>query len=254
MFAGATTAPVIAALPAQSSPAAPRSKGPWLALVGVLVAGALGAGVWALSRRGPTAGGEPPHHHAAGGRASLDRHPPTDRHSPTNWHPPPAGGSAADPGSPGPAAPAGLAALVGTWKSNTGRVYDAAARGDGIAFQIRDASQFPGQAYKDGEARFVLSAIPMQTGTFNVEDHERPPAPERTPYDADKARPSCLVTWTEVAGKPLTARLEGDRLTVKMAQVSAKVSNFVITAGKVTRCAGLGTARIAEVESLLVRQ
>jgi len=160
-----------------------------------------------------------------------------------------AGGIAPHPATTGP-----LAALLGVWKSDSGKVYDAVANGEAVKFQLRDASQVAGQGYENGEARFALSAIPGETATFNVEDRVRPLPPERTSYDAARARPTCLVTWTEVQGKPLRAEVSGDRLTVQMVIVEAGQANFVLEGSRVVRCAGLTRATVSPTKSVLTRQ
>lgn len=147
-----------------------------------------------------------------------------------------------------------IAGVLGVWRSDSGRVYDAVAVGGGVELRVRDPEQLAGQGYEKGEARFVLSPIPGDLSLLAVEDRVRPLPPERTSYDEARARPTCLVTWTEVGAKPLRARLDGDRLTVEMVLLQADRSSFVVERGRVVRCQGLGRARVSEVKSVLVRQ
>jgi serine/threonine-protein kinase len=153
---------------------------------------------------------------------------------------------------PSPAGP--LASLQGVWRSDSGRVYDAVAAGDTLEFRIRDAEQFAGQGYAPGEARFVLLRPAGPKGPFGVEDHVRPLPPSGTSYDAARAGPSCVGTWSEVAGKPLEARIEKDRLLVRMALVEASPAMFVREGIGVVGCKDLARARTSVVESVLVRQ
>ncbi|WP_437989496.1 serine/threonine-protein kinase [Sorangium sp. So ce145] len=144
--------------------------------------------------------------------------------------------------------------VVGAWRSDSGRVYDAVAAGGGVELRVRDPEQLARQGYEKGEARLVLSPIPGDLSLLAVEDRVRPRPPEGTSYDEARARPTCLVTLTEVGAKPLRARLDGDTLTVEMVRFKADPSSFVVERGRVVRCEGLGRARVSEVKSVLVRQ
>jgi serine/threonine protein kinase len=145
-------------------------------------------------------------------------------------------------------------AVIGVWRSDSGRVYDAVPVGSSVELRVRDPSQLAGQGYEKDEARFILSAIPGDATQLAVQDRVRPLPPERTSYDEARARPTCLVTWTEVDGKPLRARLEGDKLTVEMVLLKADKSSFVLEGSRVVRCSALGRAKVSELKSVLVRQ
>ena len=63
-----------------------------------------------------------------------------------------------------------LEALVGEWKSETGRQFDAVHVGGSVEFRVHDAKQFAPADYHDGEARFILTPIEGQAGAYAVED------------------------------------------------------------------------------------
>jgi eukaryotic-like serine/threonine-protein kinase len=221
-------APVLTPPPPPTGSAPRRSAVPFLAVAAVVAAGGVG-GALALGKS--DSAGAPSAQESVAVAPSL----------------PPSASVPSAPGGP-------LAPLLGVWKSDSGRVYDAVLVGAVVELRLRDASQLAGQGYEDGEARFVLSAIPNEAATFNVEDRVRPLPPERTSYDLSVARPTCLVTWTEVAGKPLRATLEGDRLRMNLVVFKADKPNFVLRDNRVLRCEGLPRASVSETTSVLTRQ
>ncbi len=164
---------------------------------------------------------------------------------PTNAH---ASGQATSPAHDGP-----LKILIGAWKSDTNRIYDAVMSGDIVEFRIRDARQFPGNGYVNGEARFSLGIIPGETATFAVEDKIRPNPPVGIPYDLSRARPTCQEVWSTANGRPLRAEFDGTRLTVDMAKVEPSPKMFEIVDGKVVGCLGLREARASKIESTYTR-
>jgi serine/threonine-protein kinase len=152
------------------------------------------------------------------------------------------------------AGPDPLSKLAGAWKSDSGRLYDAVWTGEYLEFRIRDVSQFPGQGYTSGEARFVLQPIPNETTRFGVHDQIRPFAPDGTSYDLPRAQASCRLIWSDVGGRPLVAEVDGERLRVHMAKVEPTAAMFEMQGQKVVGCKGLATARATEMESVLVRK
>lgn len=144
--------------------------------------------------------------------------------------------------------------LSGPWTSDSGRAYDVVFREGAYEFQIRDASQFPGQGYEAGEARFRLLPIAGEMETYLVEDRIRPFPPEKTRYDMQRARESCVEVWTEIGGRPLRAQLDGERLWVRMALVEPSASNFIRQGSIVVGCTGLREAPASEVDSFLTRK
>lgn len=226
--------------PAPAKKAARPSPLPFIA--GGVVIAAIGIGV-VVAMESDGEGSEPAGPAAsAGGAGALSASAAGPTASTGIAAPPPS--ASADP----------VSALAGVWKSDSGRVYDAVPAAGGVELRVRDPAQLEGQGYAKDEARFILSPIPGDTSLLAVEDRVRPLPPEHTTYDEAKARPTCLVTWTEVDGKPLRARLDGDKLTVEMVLLAAEKSSFVVERGRVVRCSGLGRARVSGVKSVLVRQ
>jgi serine/threonine-protein kinase len=117
---------------------------------------------------------------------------------------------------------------------------------------VVDPTQFEGQSYLPGEARFVLRTLPNEPSTFSVEDRLRPLPPAGHTYSAN-ARSTCLSLWSSAAGRPLRAVLDGTRLMVDFAKVEPGLGNFVTDKDKVTGCTKLGSLRAARVPSVLNR-
>src|SRR5262249_50714654 len=113
--------------------------------------------------------------------------------------------TASSASSAAPHAPSPFAALVGRWKSDTNRDYEAALSGNVLEFRILDASQYPRQGYRNGDARFTLTAVRGQDRVFGVEDHIRPVPPAGVEYDETRARPSCQEVWSSFGGQNLRA-------------------------------------------------
>ena len=231
---GAPLDAYVATPPAVMAPAAP-SPARMAVLAGALLLGATSLGVVGAYSLGWIAVKEP-------AKVSVKSSPPPPTIAPT--------GSGSE--APAPAGP--LSSLQGVWRSDSGRVYDAVTAGDTLEFRIRDPEQLAGQGYARGEARFVLLRPAGPKGPFGVEDHVRPLPPSGMSYDAARAGPSCVGIWSEVAGKPLEARIEDDRLLVRMALVEAAATMFVREGIGVVGCKDLARARVSVVESVLVRQ
>ncbi len=210
-------------------------KGPWIALVLVLLAGGAGTalalgvvpGVPRLFRGT---------RHAAGADTGHDAgaRPPT---RPVT--------SATDGG-----AVAGPEALAGAWIGN-GRELQAVATGRDVEFRVKKPEQFAAQNYEAGEARFVLHAT-ADANVYTVEDRIRPVPPTGKSYDA-RSRGTCQEVWTAVGGDPLRARYDGARLTVEFAKIEPGPANFTIEGSKVTSCVGLRNLKASKVVSALVR-
>lgn len=144
--------------------------------------------------------------------------------------------------------------LSGSWTSDSGRAYDVVFHDGAYEFRIRDVSQFPGQGYEAGEARFRLLPVDGEMETYWVEDRIRPFPPEGTRYDLQRSRETCVEIWTDVGGRPLRAQLDGARLWVRMALVEPAASNFSRQGSVVVECMGLDQARASEVDSFLTRK
>lgn len=158
-----------------------------------------------------------------------------------------------------PAAPASaktpaktpLEALVGPWKSSTGREYNAVLVNQTIEMRIVDVKPFLIQGYEKDEPRFVLRAVPGKTDGFLVEDRLRPNALAGHEYDIAKAKLTCLVPFTHINGKPLEARLENGKLYVNMVVILPEESNYTVDGKFVTGCKNLLTSKVSPIESEL---
>ncbi|MBW2453718.1 MAG: protein kinase [Deltaproteobacteria bacterium] len=139
--------------------------------------------------------------------------------------------------SAAPASP--LAALVGRWMSDNGVEVDAVMGGDSLELRVVDPAQFGLQDYRAGEVRLILHPIEGEAATFAVEDRVRPLPPTGRRHETANARGTCLAIWTSAAGKPLRAKLRGDRLDVDVAKIEPKAANFIMAGGKVVSCRGL---------------
>lgn len=90
-----------------------------------------------------------------------------------------------------------LSPVVGSWRSDSGRLYDAVAVGDSVEFRVRDPAELAGQTYSPGEPRLVLRALAGEPA-FAVEDRLRPFAPDGHVFDPARRRAAC----TSVARRP----------------------------------------------------
>jgi eukaryotic-like serine/threonine-protein kinase len=156
--------------------------------------------------------------------------------------------------APSTAAPqSALAELAGAWKSDSGRLYDAALAGDGLEIRIREPGTLAAQGYVEGETRFVLRAIPGKGDVFALEDRLRPLPPAGFQLDPDRSREPCLVTYTSLAGKPLEARLEGGKLRAQTVRIEPVAKNFALEGKRVVGCKDLEGARTSIIESNFTR-
>jgi serine/threonine-protein kinase len=150
------------------------------------------------------------------------------------------------------AIPSPLSQLVGPWKSDSLRDYDAVLLDDVIEFRIVHASQHPGQGYRDGEARFALRAIPGDERSFAVEDRIRPVPPKGYEYDETRSRGTCQAAWSAVDGRPLRARFDGKTLAVELVKIETELSRFVVETGnKISGCQRLRDAPAEKISSML---
>ena len=147
-----------------------------------------------------------------------------------------------------------LVGLVGRWKSDSGRTYEAVVSGDAVEFRILRAIELPRQGYEDAETRFRLFALPDQPDSFGVEDDLRPTPPVGLEYDPG-ARDSCKVVFTEIGNKRLLARYDASRrqLLVALVQLTTGADKFQTSSGRVVRCTGLSSAPAKAIESVLGR-
>lgn len=146
-----------------------------------------------------------------------------------------------------------LEALVGPWKSSTGREYNAVLVNQTIEMRIVDVKPFLIQGYEKDEPRFVLRAVPGKTDGFLVEDRLRPNALTNHEYDVAKAKLTCLVPFTEINGKPLEARLDNGNLHVNMVVILPEENNYTVEGKVITGCKNLLTSKVSPIESILSR-
>jgi eukaryotic-like serine/threonine-protein kinase len=153
--------------------------------------------------------------------------------------------------SPAPKNP--LEALVGPWKSSTGREYNAVLVNNTIEMRIVDVKPFAIQGYEKDEARFILRSAPGKTDRFLVEDRLRPNVLAGREYDIARSRLTCLVPFTDIDGKPLEARLENGNLYVNMVVILPEEANYTVDGKFVTGCKNLLTSKVSPIESTLGR-
>ncbi len=144
--------------------------------------------------------------------------------------------------------------LVGEWKSETARQFDAVRVGGSVEFRVHDAKQFAPADYHDGEARFILTPIEGQDGAFAVEDKIRPNPPDGTTFDSERSRNSCQEVWTEVQGRPLRATFDGTRLSIDFAKIAPRPDNFDQAEKAVVACKGLRNVPASRITSVLQKQ
>jgi serine/threonine-protein kinase len=167
--------------------------------------------------------------------------------------PPPIGSPPAADAAP-PVVPSPLEALVGSWKSDTGRVYDAVLSGHALEFRIHDAKGMVQDGYVTGEERFVLEVVEGQRTVFAVKDKVRPALPADLRYDLTRSRSSCQEVRTEVKGTPLRARYDGTRLTVEVVKIAPDRSMFLRSGTQVHGCVRLREAKASLLQSTLTRK
>jgi serine/threonine-protein kinase len=217
----------------------------WLLGVLALVAlGGLAVGAYGYLQR-PAPRQHP--HHASASASSTDA-PPGDSAAPSASATPSASAGASAEPKKDP-----LEALVGAWKSETGRQFDAVRVGSSVEFRIHDEKEFAPADYRTGEARFILTPVDGQDGTYSVEDKIRPNPPEGTTFDSDRSRNSCQEVWTEVQGRPLRASWDGARLSVDFAKIAPRPENFDQAEKAVVACKGLRNVPASRITTVLQR-
>ncbi|APR80271.1 Serine/threonine protein kinase [Minicystis rosea] len=150
------------------------------------------------------------------------------------------------------AAAAALSKLVGTWKSDSGVIYDAVQNGESVEMRIRDADSLSNNGYVSGDTHFALRAMPGELDAFRVAARIRPAPPKGLTYDK-RARTTCENTWRQANGKQLRAELEGEKLEVKLVRVEPAATTFTRDGTRVVGCTGLADAKVTEVETVLTR-
>jgi hypothetical protein len=170
--------------------------------------------------------------------------------------PDPVGSASASASAPPPvdtsAAIAALAAIVGTWKSDQGVLYDAVQNGEQLVeLRIKDADPVSSQGYVAGDTHFSLRAIPEEPGSFRVAARIRPHPPKGFTYDKTRARTTCENTWRQVDGKQLRATHQGEQIIVKLPKIDPPASAFLREGNKVIGCNSLADAPAVETEIVL---
>jgi eukaryotic-like serine/threonine-protein kinase len=150
---------------------------------------------------------------------------------------------------------AALEALVGTWKSDDGVVYDAVESGRSVEMRIRDVDDLASRGYVAGDTHFSLrlGRGDHEPNVYRVFARIRPSPPKGTVYDKTRARTTCESTWRKVGDKDLHAELKGDKIVVHLPKVDAPASVFVREGIRVVGCKGLEDAPATEVEIVLSR-
>ncbi len=154
-----------------------------------------------------------------------------------------------------PVAPTGSASpLAGVWRTERGRLFDAVEVHGGVELRVKDLVGFSELGYVVGEARFTLRPAAEGGGSFDVTDHHRPkPLPTTASYDP-ASRATCVVSVSEVGGKRLKAKLEGDTLSLEQAIVTSNAAWFDVAGGKIVGCKNLERAATETASSKLSRQ
>jgi hypothetical protein len=166
-----------------------------------------------------------------------------------------AANNAAEPSGAAPARPTdSLAALAGNWKSSSNREYAAVVSGDSLQFRIQKAAQHPRQGYENGDVRFALRVVDGSPSQFAVVDYLRPTPPPGFEYDEARSRESCIGTWSEIKGRPLTARYDGGKtLNLQLALIRTGADKFKMQGNRVVGCVEVATAPAQVIESQLTR-
>ena len=146
---------------------------------------------------------------------------------------------------------AALDALVGTWKHESGVVYDAVENGHSVEMRIRDVDDLAQRGYVAGDTHFSIRTMRSEPGVYRVFARIRPLPPKGTIYDRTRARTTCENTWSRVGDKQLRAELKDGRLVVHLPKVDPPASIFVREGSRVVGCKGLADAPVVEVEYVL---
>ncbi|MCC6523996.1 MAG: protein kinase [Polyangiaceae bacterium] len=249
--AGARPDLLPAPVPAPGYAGAPRRGRTLLAIFAAGAVAAVVAVVVASRGSSSDAGPDTPSATAAGGSAHPGAADAASAPAPSS----PAPSAASAPAPRAPPQPD----LTGGWKSPSGRHYDAVWTGAAFELRVRDPSELRDAAhphpapYRAGEARFVLTPLADDPTSYAVRDRVRPPPPPNARFDLEAVPSSCLYEWSDVDGKPLRARLAGDRLTVAVTGTEFRSDAFQLAAGRVVDCPPRARA-VTIAESVLARE
>lgn len=143
--------------------------------------------------------------------------------------------------------------LLGRWRGDTGRLYEAFEREDkSVELRIANVEGFEATGYRLNDVRFVLKPS-AQPDTFALTDHLLPQVDDGFTY-APSAYATCLVAFTEVDGAPLTAKLTGDSLELRLATIPALTSSDYVWVNKqVTGCTSLSKIKPGTTKGKLSR-
>lgn len=156
---------------------------------------------------------------------------------------------AVSPSSPTPPVPA--SPLAGRWVSRSGLILQASldARGD-VELKIVEPGDVASAGYAVGDLYATLK--PSPDGSYLVEHRFRPTPPAGLVYDRGAAD-SCNEVISEVRGKPLTARLDGEKLRVQYPRIKVAPSSFKRRGRKIVGCDELRRTSESVLELVLER-
>ncbi|HQP39514.1 MAG TPA: hypothetical protein PLI95_30230, partial [Polyangiaceae bacterium] len=156
----------------------------------------------------------------------------------------------ATPSASAPAAPP-PSPLAGRWSSQSGLTLDATVRADGqVALRIVEPGKLTSAGYRTGDVYATLK--PSAGGGYAVEYKFRPTPPAGLSYDK-AAADTCQEVVSDVRGKPLTANLDGDKLTVQLARIDVAPTSFKLQGLKILECKQLTKTNAAVIELVLDR-
>lgn len=137
-------------------------------------------------------------------------------------------------------APAPQNPLLGRWKGDTGRLYEAVERQDkSVELRIANVEGFEQTGYRLHDVRFVLKPS-AQPGVYAVIDRVLPQLNGLT-YAAS-AYDTCFATFTDAGGAPLTAKLNADVLELRLARLAILTTRNAEQSGtQVLRCKDLSS-------------
>ncbi len=151
-----------------------------------------------------------------------------------------------------PSPPRKPSPLIGKWKTDSGKQLEAVDVHGDIEFRVAEVKGFAEQGYRVGEARFTLKPRPGGD-LYDVVDHVRPLPLTGMTFD-ESSRPSCLVAYTEVANKPLTARVDDKgHLIVTVTYLVPTKAMFESAGNRITKCKDLEQSRTSPIENPLTR-
>lgn len=141
--------------------------------------------------------------------------------------------------------------LAGRWSSQSGLTLDASVRGDGqVALRIVEPGKLASAGYRASDVYATLK--PSAGGGYAVEYKFRPTPPAGLAYD-NAAADTCQEVVSDVRGKPLTASLDGDKLTVQLARIDVAPTSFKLRGVKIVECKQLNMTSTSVIELVLDR-